>query len=113
MNKIQTITEPVVGEGATLCYPQDTYGYVITRVSPSGKTFWMVPLALVDKTTGHEPDHYEGPFPVWSHTYTEQEREEMRLDTKEIVVRKVKRGWSRNGTPVALGSARYHRNYSY
>lgn len=111
---IDTWREPVVGMGATLLYPQDRYGYVITRVSPSGKTVWVQPLAPVSAETGHEPARYDGPWPVWSHTYTDAERDTMRQEHgAERQVRLTKRGWQSNGTPFAIGAARYHRNYSW
>lgn len=110
-----TKTAPQVGDGMTLCFPQDSYGYVVTRVSPSGKTVWVKPLEVVNKATGHEPTRYDGPFPVWSHDYTEEERRTMvREDAPERMVRLSKHGyWTSNGLDFAAGGARYHRNYSY
>lgn len=103
---------PVVGMGATMVYVQDTYGYVITEVSESGKTIKIQRLATVDTSTGHKPAYYEGPFPVWSHDYTPDEMEAMREGVTEVA-RLTKRGWSARGTLVQIGTAHYHRNYSY
>lgn len=112
--RAHVVPNPEVGMGMTLHYPQDSYPFVITRVSPSGKTVWVKPLEPVSKSTGHEPDHMEGPFPVWSHTYTAEEMVSMvRADAPERMVRKTKHGWSSHGTPYGLGQARYHRNYSF
>jgi len=108
--------QPQVGDGMTLCYPQDSYPYVITRVSPSGKTVWVKPLQIVDKTTGHEPARFDGPFPVWSHTYTDEERASMIVENApERQVSRSRDGlyWTSKGTPFARGGAVYHRNYSY
>lgn len=105
--------DPEVGMGVTLRYPQDTYPYVITRVSPSGKTIWVKPLEGVSKATGHSPARYDGPYPVWSHTYTAEELVSMvRADAPERRVNKVKHGWASHGTPYSIGKATFHRNYS-
>jgi hypothetical protein len=106
---------PRVGDGMTLCYPQDSYPLVIVRVSPSGKTVWVDRLRPVDLSTGHKPARYDGPFPVWSHTYTDEERETMRENREPIKVTRSRDGsyWTANGVNVAYGGARYHRNYSY
>lgn len=105
---------PEVGMGVTLMYPQDRYGFVIIRVSPSGKTIWIAPLKGVDLSTGHQPARYDGPFPVWSHTYTDEERASMILEgAPERQVRLGKRGWASHGTPYSVGQAVMHRNYSY
>lgn len=108
------VYDPEVGMGATLHYPQDSYPFVITRVSPSGKSFWVKPLVGVSKTTGHSPERYDGPFPVWSHVYTPDELVSMvQAEAPERMVRKTKYGWSSHGTPYSVGQARFHRNYSY
>ncbi|MGV9768517.1 hypothetical protein ACWDR7_03385 [Microbacterium sp. NPDC003461] len=108
------MTSPTPGTGATAHYPQDRYPYVITRVSETGNTFWMTPLAEVDTSTGHEPSHFDGPFPVWRHTYTPSELLSMRQeDAREIRVTLTARGWTHGGVPVTVGKAHYYRNYSY
>lgn len=108
--------QPQVGDGMTLAYPQDYYPYAIVRVSPSGKTVWVKPLEVVDRSTGHEPARYDGPFPVWEHTYTDEERQSMlRVDAPEQKVTRSRDGlsWSMHGTPMLRGGAGYRRNYSY
>ncbi len=110
----RTIPAAVVGQGATMHYPQDSYGFVIVEVSPSGKTAKVAPLKTVDMTTGHEPAYFNGPFPVWSHSYTEEELVSMRIEDAPLsTIRLTKRGWSKNGTPFSVGGARFHRDYSY
>jgi hypothetical protein len=107
--------QPQVGDGMTMAYPQDMYPYVITRVSPSGKTVWVKPLELVSKDTGHEPARFDGPFPVWHHIYTAEERQTMVRDLPEIRVNRSRDGlrWTAGATPFLRGDACYHRNYSY
>ena len=106
-------TIPAIGMGMTLRYPQDCYGYVIVAISPSGKTLTVESLATPDKSTGHEPARYDGPFPVWHHVYTDQERESMRTGST-MTVRLNKRGEWKNGTTrFSLGKAIYYRNYSF
>lgn len=101
--------------GATLLYPQDRYGFVVTQASKSGKVLYMSRLATVDTSTGHEPERFDGPFPVWSHTYTEDEMREMRSPAERIRIQwsEAKQCYRMGGTPVFVGRARYYRNYSY
>jgi hypothetical protein len=103
-----------VGDGVTLNYPQDAYGYVVTRVSASGKTAWVKPLRTVDLSTGHQPARYDGPFPVWTHRYTPEECESMvRADAPETkIVKSVHGGWVNRGSHFSAGGAVYHRNFS-
>lgn len=121
--------QPAVGMGATVYYPQDRYPMVITRVSESGKTFWAVPLKTVSLTTGHEPARFDGPFPVWSHVYTDEELVSLAYTPEELALKSggyyagagtverrvtlTKRGWTSGGTHIEPGKATYHRNYSY
>ena len=105
--------DPEVGMGVTLHYPQDSYPYVISRVSDSGKTIWVKRVKTVDNSTGHSPAYYEGPFPVWSHTYTPQELVDLVVPgTPERLVRLGKYGWG-GKNDYTVGTARFHRNYSY
>lgn len=114
-NENTTVNPVHVGEGMTLQYPQDSYPYVIVRVSPSGKTAWVKRVKAVDLSTGHEPAYFEGPFPVWSHTYTAEELQSMVMeDAPELPVRRGKHGgWAHKGTPFSARGAVFHRNYSY
>ncbi len=110
-----SIPMPQVGEGMTLRFPQDSYPYVIVRVSDSGKTVWAKPVKTVDKSTGHEPARFDGPYPVWSHTYTSEELAELvETEAPERAIRLSKHGyWTSRGLDFGMGEARYHRNYSY
>lgn len=107
--------QPQVGDGMTMAYPQDYYPYVITRVSPSGKTVWVKPLEIVSLETGHQPARFDGPFPVWEHTYTDEERRTMVRDLPEIRVNRSRDGltWSAGGVTMLRGGAGYRRNFSY
>lgn len=108
-------TTVTAGTPVTLLYPQDAYPYVIIRVSPSGKTAWMVEVGEVDQTTGHKPARFDGPFPVWDHTYTDAEVKAMRTDRPEIrIYQRADGTWRVSGRAnrVEIGQARYYRNYS-
>jgi len=110
-----------VGDGMTMHYPNDAYPFVIVALSASGKTAKVRKLKPVDVTTGHHPHHFEGPFPVWSHSYTAEERASMVVVEKDYegndleprVVRLTKNGWTSQGAPFTAGEAVYHRNYAY
>lgn len=107
---------PKVGDGMTIEYPQDRYPLMVTRVSPSGKTAWVKSVRTVDRSTGHEPDRFDGPFPIWDHTYTAEELAELVNEAApEMMVRRSRDGlsWSLNGTHVSSGGATFKRNYSY
>ena len=120
---------PVVGMGATLHFPQDTYPYVIVAVSKSGKSATIERLHTVDKSTGHEPSRFDGPFSVWDHVYTPEELQAHRYTKEEIerfeaarvytgekfltTIRLGKNGWGYKGLRFTVGTARYHRNFSY
>lgn len=104
--------------GATMLYPQDTYGYVVIKASKSGKTLYAIRLKTPDLTTGHKPARFDGPWPVWEHFYTEDELRTMRSGTYDqngIELRWSEKGkrYRHAGTPFVVGSARYYRNYSY
>lgn len=103
---------PAIGGGATMAAGNDSYPYVISRVSPSGKTVWLLPLVVVSKATGHSPAAYGGGMPIWTHIYTEEERATMvRPNAQERMARLGKDGrWRSNGVGVGLGSAVYHRD---
>lgn len=101
--------------GATLLFPQDRIPYVVIAATKSGKSLTAVRLATVDLTTGHKPARYDGPFPVWSHFYTDEERRTMRLEGNEVTLRwsEKKQRYTNGGTPFSVGTAQYHRNHSY
>ena len=102
--------------GATIVYPQDQCPVLLTRVGRAGNTIWFIKVKSVDSNTGHQPARYEGPFPVWDHTYSEDELVRLGQPSQEPRIAR----WSEArqcylwyGTPVHVGDARYYRNYSY
>lgn len=113
-----------VGDGVTLHYPQDSYGMVV--VTATATTVKVAGMPTNPDWTGGVPARYDGPFPVWSHTYTDEQRAEYlarvladpepRLRT--FTLRKDGR-WYEKGTPMrermylSTDGARYHRNHSY
>lgn len=100
-----------VGMGATICYPQDAYPAVVTKVSKTGKVITVERLETVSAKTGHKPARFDGPFPVWSHTYTDEELQSMRTGATAVYTWRESTGtWGPN---VRVGSAHYERNYSY
>lgn len=104
-----------VGDGATIIYPQDRYPLVISRVSPSGKTAWAHRLTTVDIYTGHKPAYFNGPYPVWNHTYTEVERQAYAMEHVTVRLSLRKDGtWRLAGTNtrVTVGDAVYYRNFA-
>lgn len=103
---------PEIGGGATMAAGNDSYPYVISRVSPSGKTIWILPVKVVNSTTGHSPAAYGGGRPIWNHTYTDEELATMvRTDVPERMARLGKDGrWRSNGAGVGVGSAVYYRD---
>lgn len=109
----QEFVKPEIGEGATLHYPSDSYPYVVVSTSATGKTVDVLPVRTVDRTTGHEPAYFNGPWPVWSHTYTPEELQELKREgAQKITVRYTKNGWTAGGSRFTMGKARYHRNYA-
>lgn len=100
--------------GATLCFPQDRYGYVVVRASKTGTVLTLQRLVSVNTATGHKPDRYDGPWPVWDHLYTPEEMASMAEEGEFRATWSEKRQCYRlHGTPVHVGHARYYRNYSY
>lgn len=99
--------------GATLILPSDRYPYVVVRSTRT--TFVLCKVSEVDTTTGHKPAYYNGPFPVWDHTYTEDELERLMIfGLGWVVVRRHQDGgyYDRHGNLYSIGVARYHRDYS-
>ena len=111
----QEFVKPEVGQGVTVHYPQDSYPYVIVEVSASGKTIKIQGVKPVSRATGHEPARFDGPFPVWSHTYTPEELQELKYEnTIPWTIRWTpQNGWGGKRKLYTVGEARYHRNYSY
>lgn len=92
--------KPEVGMGATLVWWTDTDPYTITRVSASGKTFWMKEdfAKRIDKNGMSDCQEYE---------YTPNP------DAHEVAVRMTKRGWMSNGHLVRVGERRKYFDYSF
>lgn len=105
--------KPQVGMGATLLLWSDTHAYSISRVSQSGKVFWMKrDNAELDKS--FKPDTVEGGFVGHTrnnsdqkYTYTPDSNAE------EVRVTMTKRGWHcRNGT-VIVGKRSEFYDYNF
>lgn len=108
---------PAVGMGATQFYAQDRYPYVVVEVSRTGHAIWVKPLETVSTWTGHTPAGSCNGFPVWDHTYTEDEVKSLVQD--HVAPRKLTRRSDGRYRPVGcsdvvfgLGHARYFRNYA-
>lgn len=104
--------EPV---GATLTYVTDSHGYVVVAASPTGKQVTLVPLASPDLSTGHKPAEYNGGYPVWSHTYTDEELAWMarpQFGSRTARWSEKKQGFYVHGARVRVGTARFYRNFS-
>jgi hypothetical protein len=93
-------TTPEVGMGATLLMWTDTHAYTISRVSPSGKTFWM-------RQDAAERTDHNGMSDCQDYRYTPQS------DAPEECVRMTKRGWMRRGQFVRVGYRREYYDYSF
>lgn len=106
--------QPEIGMGATLCYPDDRYPYVVTSVTKT--TIVVEPLVTVSKATGHPPTRMRGPFPIWDHAYSPDEMATLRHpDGRSLRRRAHRRKDGRfylHGTPLLVGEARYRRDYS-
>lgn len=109
-----------VGQGVTLCYPQDRYGYVVVKATAKRAT--VVALATPDASKGDEPARFDGPFPVWDKTYSEEELSAAlaayqavgsRYPARTIAMHKDGRWWMGGDSPVAIWGANYYRNYSF
>lgn len=105
-----------VGTPATLMYPQDRYGYVAVRVTPTGKTAWFVRIESKDKDL--KVSHMVNGFPVYDHVFTS---EEIEFALKTAVTANYERASLRkdgtwkmmnSDTPLRIGEARYRRDYS-
>lgn len=103
--------QPEVGMGATLLYPQDRYPYVITAVT--AKTITVQRVETVSTKTGHSPSHYNGPYPVWSHTYTAEELDNLAIDGERRAYLHRDGRYYLGRTPLLVGEAIYHRDFSW
>jgi hypothetical protein len=111
-----------VGTGITRHLPQDSYGYVVVSVSASGKSAKVVQMPT-PMELGHEVSRYDGPFPVWSHTYTQDELDAQVLAARPMgAVRNISlrkdgswrfAGEYGTGTALNVERATYYRNHSY
>ena len=91
---------PQVGMGATLCLWSDSHAYTITRVSKSGKTFWM-------KQDKAERTDHNGMSDAQSYRYIQHE------NVPEREVRMTKRGWRSCGCVVVVGVREEFYDYSF
>lgn len=105
---------PQVGQGATEFLPQDRWGYVITKVSKSGRQITLARLETPDLTTGHKPAGDCNGFPVWDHTYTDEELQTMQRPGEIKAFYSENAGCYRIGgyAPLSVGFARYYRNFA-
>lgn len=92
--------KPEVGMGATLVMWSDRHAYTITRVSASGKTFWMKRdiAKRIDNNGMSEMQDYEfTPNP----------------NAHEECVRMTKRGWMSRGQLVRVGYRSEYYDFSF
>lgn len=107
--------ELAVGTAASINFWQDIVPAVVTKVSKSGKTAFIQRIENVSLHTGHTPAHYNGPWPVWDHTYTEEEVANLPRVGEETRISLRKDGqWKVSGSTatVTFGKARYRRDWS-
>jgi hypothetical protein len=91
---------PTVGSGATLVMWSDTHAYTVSRVSASGKSFWM-------KRDNAERVDHNGMSDSQDYRYTPQP------DAPEEHVRMTKRGWMCRGQLVRVGYRREYYDYTF
>lgn len=91
---------PEVGMGATLVMYSDRRAYTISRVSKSGKTFWM----RQDKATRVDNN---GMSESQQYAYTQQS------DAPETQVHNTKDGWKSGGHKVWVGLRDEHYDFSF
>lgn len=95
---------PKVGDLATLCYPSDSYPYIVVEVSPTGAKITLEGL----EPASDKPARYVRSFPVWDCPGDPAKRNRGR-----ITAHRGARGYMVAGsTPLVLGSARYYRDWS-
>lgn len=91
---------PQVGMGATLVMWTDTHAYTITRVSKSGKSFWM----KQDKAIRIDDNGMSD---------CQEYRYEPQPEMPEEMVRMTKRGWMHDGMFVRVGQRSEYYDYSF
>lgn len=102
-------TQPQVGMGATLVYPNDRYPYVVVAVSPSGKQITVEELETVTPAMANtEPSPGE-----WSYYYTAEDLRNRRTGQKKVAHLRKNGRYYLNDIPLALGTARLRWDYSY
>lgn len=93
-----------VGDPATMVYPSDRHPYVVIAVSKNGS---KITLEALD-TEGLTPAYRNGPFPVF-----DAEVDTSRRTGRTIVAHLGRNGYNYAGsTPISIGHARYHRDWS-
>lgn len=109
------LTAPEIGMGASLLYPQDTYGYVVTDTGKGGKWVHLFRLDFERlPEADRKPVRFEGPWPVFAHEFTDAERADLRLRGSDGRAYLRKDGYYYlAGTRIILGKAVYYRNHSY
>jgi len=97
-----------VGDPATMCYPDDRYPYVVTGVTPT-----TITLEEVDKNELEDKrDSMAGDWPV-----VDRSSHRTGLPGTGVVVKarrseKRKMWYAHSTTPIAIGYARYLRDWS-
>ena len=102
---MSTVT-PEVGMGATMCYPQDCYPYVVIAVGPNAKTLKVLRL----RTDGLKPSGQCNGFPVFDEDVPTDRIEGGTLPAIAYL-RKDGRYYVK-GTRLSVGRARYSRNWA-
>jgi hypothetical protein len=108
--RVEVLTEPKVGMGATLYYPDDRYGYVVTRVSPSGKTITVRALETPNRDTPNVRFDMSNPFGIVSLQYSDSQRETMQTGDHRSAHLRKDGCYYLSDSPLILGSAVYYRN---
>ena len=119
----QQLVQPVVGMGATLCYPQDQYPYRITKVSLTGSVIeverlvWATPAEIAAGSLDRpmmKPDYMRGPYPIYARIVDATNAPVMPhwKEAPERAYRNAQGGYAIGGTPLNIGVARYRRDWS-
>lgn len=104
--------QPAVGMGATLCYPQDKYPLLITKVTAKTICVRMVHTSGDTAPDIKPADRCNG-FPVFDYQYSAEELQKAAYGEEiRCYKRQNNRYYTKGGSPIALGFARYYRNYA-